>query len=576
VTGPTRPLALLVLAAVAAATAYVGTLGHGFVYDDHRFVGANPGIDAVAAAPWRAFDPSTASVDGAEPGMWRPVRTLSFALDRALFGRDPAGMHLANVLLHGVATALVFALGSALRIGDLGAAAGAAIFALHPVQAEAVSWVSARGDLLSAALLLAATTAHVRRAPAALVAGFAGLAFLAKESAVAAPLLFAAADLAAGGTALLRERRRSYLAAAAGIGALVVLRAAVLAGAGTTAGQGAGMGLGGPALLLAQPALFAWYAGRVLLPSPGTFDHQVEPGALLGVAGAALAVLLVSWERFRLPRSAAGPIRCGALWALAALAPVTILQVVFPLKILAADRFLYLALAGPALALGALAGARGPAVARGLLVAAPALLFATFPASARWASDESLWGDTLARDPGHARAFYGLAAAKEVSAPAEARRLYAAYLETVKGDAGAWFRLGMTEERLALAAESLPPEQRAANRRGHLVGAAVALDRAIRLWTAGEVEGRARGLVEARLALATVLAGLGRDGEAETEAEEAFLLWAGLPEPRRTPLEPRLGVLRRWAREKGRTALLGVLEGRPPAARQDGPGKEPR
>jgi hypothetical protein len=567
---------LLVLASAAATAAYLGTLGHGFAYDDHRFVEGNPGIAAVAAAPWRAFDPGTASVDGAEPGMWRPLRTLSFALDRALFGGGPAGMHLASVLLHGVATALVFALGRSLRMGDLGAAAGAAVFALHPVQAEAVSWISARGDLLAAVLLLAATTAHVRRAPAALVAVLTGLAFLAKESAVAAPLLFAAADMAAGGTARLRERGRSYAATAVGLGLLVVLRAAVLRGAGTTSGQGAGMGLGATALVVAQPALFAWYAGRAVLPSPGTFDLQVVPGALLGVAGLALAFVLVSWERLRLPRAAAGPIRCGALWAVAALAPVTLLQVLFPLKILAADRFLYLALAGPALALGAAAEAFGPAAARGLLVASPALLLATFPASARWASDVSLWGDTLARDPGHPRAFYGLAVAKEEAAPAEARRLYMAYVESVRGDPGAWFRLGMTEERLALAAEALPPGERAAVRRGHLVGAASALDNAIRLWFRGEVEGRARGLPEARLAQALVLAGLGRDAEAESEAREGFLLWAGLPEPRRAALEPRVALLARWARERGLAALQGVLEGRAPAAGSGSPGKGPR
>lgn len=556
--GSPRPLALLLLVSTAAAAAYLcATLGHGFVYDDHRFVEGNPGMDAVASAPWRAFDPRTASMDGAEPGMWRPLRTLSFVLDRAVLGPGPAGMLLSSALLHGVATALVFALGTALGLRDLGSAAGAAIFGLHPVQAEAVSWISARGDLLAAVLLLAATASHLRRARPVLVAGLVGLAFLAKEAALAAPLLLAVADLAAGGWARLRERRRSYVAAAAGLGALVAVRALVLASVDAPFGQGGGIGKGPLDTLAALPAAYAWYAGRVLLPSPGTFDVQLGASALLAMAGLAGAAVLASWERVRLPAAAAAPARCAALWALAALAPVTLLQVLFPLKILVADRFLYLALAGPALAAGAVAVSAGPRAVRGVLAASPLLLLATLPASARWASDEALWQDTLDRDPGHARAFYGLAHAREAAAPEEARRLYGAYTEAVPGDPGAWFRLGMTEYRLA--SESADPPSRT----GHSFEAVHALGEAVRIWLSGETEGRARGLTEARLSRAAVLATLGKDAPAEAEAVEGYRLWTAEAADRKEALRPRVESLRAWARgAKEREGTLAILEGR--------------
>ncbi len=556
--GPPRPLALLVLVSTAAAAAYIAaTLGHGFVYDDHRFVEGNPGMDAVASAPWRAFDPRTASLDGAEPGMWRPLRTLSFVLDRALLGPGPAGMHFSSALLHGLAAALVFATGMSLGLGDMASAAGAAIFGFHPVQAESVAWISSRGDLLAAVLLLAATTAHLRRARPVLVAALVGFAFLAKEAALAAPLLLAAADLAAGGWARLRERRRSYVAAAAGLAALVGIRALALASVEAPFGQGGGAGFGPLHALAALPSAFAWYAGRLLIPRPGTFDFQLEPSALLAMAGLAGAAVLASWERLRLPARAAAPLRCAALWALAVLAPVTLLQLLFPLKILVADRFLYLALAGPALAAGAVAASSGPRALRGLLVASPLLLVATLPASARWSSDESLWQDTLDRDPLHPRALYGLAFAREASSPEEAVGLYGAYTEAVPGDPGAWFRLGMTEFRLSSEAADAPA------RTGHSMLAVHALGEAVRIWLGGEREGRARGLTEARLARAAVLANLGKEEPAVAEAVEGYRLWLAEPADRQEALRPRVDALRAWARQgKDREGTLAVLEGR--------------
>ena len=159
----------LSLAAVVVATvlAHVRCLGLGFVYDDHRFVEKNPSI-ATLAEPWRFFaDPTTASAaQGVEPDVWQPLRTLHFAVDRALFRLDPAGFHLGNLVIHVLVAALVWRLllvllrgevargpwpagAAAERAAAVAAAAGALFFALHPVTVEAVAWVSSRGDLLA-------------------------------------------------------------------------------------------------------------------------------------------------------------------------------------------------------------------------------------------------------------------------------------------------------------------------------------------------------------------------------------------------------------------------------------------
>ncbi|MCK6479701.1 MAG: hypothetical protein L6R43_06005 [Planctomycetes bacterium] len=555
---PPRPLVLLCVVVAAALAAYLPCLSFDWAYDDGRFVAGNGHLDGMAAAPWRAFDPGTTTMDGAEPGMWRPLRTLSFALDRALFGTAPGPAHLASVLLHGVATGLVFALGMTVGMDDLAAAAGAAIFALHPAQAEAVAWVSARGDLLPAVLLLAAVLVHLRRrgGGGAWTAVLCGLAFLAKESAVVAPLLLFAADLAAGGRARLRERWRTWLPSAGVLAALVAVRAAVLSLSGVPADQGEGLGLGAAGTALEIPGMFGWYAWRFLLPSPGVFDLQALPAlvllplVLVGLLDAALALRRPE-ETGRRSRVRGGVL----LWALAALLPVTILQVLFPLKILVADRFLYLALAGPALAAGAAAGSLGPGAARAAFAGSALLLLATAPARDRWASDEALWGDTLARTPGNARALHGLAHALEAKDGVRSLSLYRAAVEAEPGNAPAWFRKGLLEERTALGAEDTP------TRTGMGLRAVESLHRAIRLWLEGEREGRERGLVEARLARAALLASLGEEAPAAVEAMAGYDLWTAAAPPERERLLPRVAALRRWARERGRTELLARLGG---------------
>ena len=91
-----RPRVLLaaLLVAGAAVLAHARGLDGGFVYDDHRFVVRNRAIESVED-PARFFtDPGTASAaQGVEPDVWRPLRTLAFAVDRALFGLAPFGWY---------------------------------------------------------------------------------------------------------------------------------------------------------------------------------------------------------------------------------------------------------------------------------------------------------------------------------------------------------------------------------------------------------------------------------------------------------------------------------------------------
>lgn len=77
----------------------------------------------------------------------RPLVTASYYLDFALFGQATTGYHVLNLLFHLGAVGLAFALFERLGLTLLGATVGAAVFAVHPVQTESVTYISGRRDV---------------------------------------------------------------------------------------------------------------------------------------------------------------------------------------------------------------------------------------------------------------------------------------------------------------------------------------------------------------------------------------------------------------------------------------------
>lgn len=80
---------------------------------------------------------------------WHPLTWLSHMVDVELYGMNPSGHHITNLILHMANTLLLFFIlwqmtGSPLRSGFV-----AGLFALHPLHVESVAWVSERKDVLS-------------------------------------------------------------------------------------------------------------------------------------------------------------------------------------------------------------------------------------------------------------------------------------------------------------------------------------------------------------------------------------------------------------------------------------------
>jgi tetratricopeptide (TPR) repeat protein len=147
-------LALAILAAFGQ-TAHFEFMG----YDDPASVSANPVVEqglSVNAVGW-AFT-------HAQLGNWIPLTTLSHMLDCQVFGLHAGGHHLVNVLWHAANAVLLFLVLRQMTGGLWRSAFVAALFAVHPLRAESVAWVSERKDVLSGFFFLLAIGAYVRYA----------------------------------------------------------------------------------------------------------------------------------------------------------------------------------------------------------------------------------------------------------------------------------------------------------------------------------------------------------------------------------------------------------------------------
>lgn len=167
---------------------YLPALRHDFVMDDATLVVGNPYIKS-----WR-YLPQMLSEDAwnvwERHNYWRPIFSISLALDYSLWGLNPLGFHLTNVLLHALNTVLLYSLSK--KLLNTGAVFASLLFALHPIQAHAVNVVSIRGDLLAACFTILALYAFVARKTVAFAVAVL-VALLSKETSMVLPvaLLFA-------------------------------------------------------------------------------------------------------------------------------------------------------------------------------------------------------------------------------------------------------------------------------------------------------------------------------------------------------------------------------------------------
>ena len=241
---------LLVALCVAC---YWGSLRGPWLLDDHVLIARNP---MVQRAEWwpRIWVSDYWESIGVQTGLYRPLPVATYALTYALAGANTLPYHATNLALHILATLLVFRVllrgarnpQGARNPRDALALGAAALFAVHPVHAEAVANVVGRSELLVAVGFLVALWAHRalaagehasrRRRAAWIAAELAGAAVMlfSKETGVALLLYFLVEDAGTGRLADRAVRRRlapAYLALTAVAAAYALLRSFAVTGA---------------------------------------------------------------------------------------------------------------------------------------------------------------------------------------------------------------------------------------------------------------------------------------------------------------------------------------------------------
>lgn len=135
---------------------YSRSLFCGFEGDDFLQIVHNPQVQSWEYLP-KLLGSNLWSQLNDRPGQfYRPIFSVWMLLLHTCGGLAPWFWHLSNILLHVVATWLVFRVCQRLTGNNAAAAAAAAIFAVHPIHVDAVSWVSASCELLFAIFALAA------------------------------------------------------------------------------------------------------------------------------------------------------------------------------------------------------------------------------------------------------------------------------------------------------------------------------------------------------------------------------------------------------------------------------------
>jgi hypothetical protein len=358
---------LLLLAAALAA--FGASLGSGFHFDDYAIFS-----DPVLTSPWGWL------------GVWgwrqtRPLTYFTFWLNYQTGGQDALGYHALNLLLHLGAVLLVY---ECLRriLPERAALVAAALFAVHPLQAEAVNYVWGRSIALATLLSLAALLCWLTDRPWTAVACFAA-ALLAKEECAAFPLVLAMLPA--------RPRGRRHIAVMLGLAAAAGARVAYAAAVTPGAQAGLGAGISPWKYLLAQGPVIVRYLRLLIVPYGFTVDADMRvPAVWVGVlawAGiAALAVFLWSYRR-----------HAGAMWMLAGLILLMPSSSVFPAADLSADRRMYLPMLGFAAAAGwLLTRVRTAWLAVVVVVALTGL---SVGRTEVWMTEERLWREAVRRAP---------------------------------------------------------------------------------------------------------------------------------------------------------------------------------
>ena len=388
-------------------------------WDDLVAVVQNPHLRAPGIASW-AF--TTTLLDHYQPATW-----LVWAAVSRVFGLEPWAFHALSLVCHALNATLVYVL--ALRLAQLNsglardatpaAAIAASIFAVHPVHAETVAWVSAFPYLLALTFLLLSVIVYLnycaaatRRTQAAwLLSSFACYLFslLSRETAFAFPAILLCVDVWLLGRRvapgrLLLEKAPYALMASGGL-ALEAHARTFASFAEVGFGVRAELALKAPYVYLGRALMPFWLSPVYPLPIASTVNWLRV--SALSTVSVLLCVALVAQRKHR------SGLACGVIAFLLLLSPAL---GVAPSGVQAsADRYLYVPFVPLAMLIGAACASaielRPRSVTAMVATATVLLALVTFRQASFWHDSVSIWSRAVQMDRQNDVATFNLAAA---------------------------------------------------------------------------------------------------------------------------------------------------------------------
>ena len=152
----------VILICLSVYTTYLNTLPNPFFFDDRHTITENKYIKHLETIPKLFMDKITSLP--ITKGMWRPLLMLSFAFNYGISGLSPHGYHLINILIHFLNAVLLYLLlETFLKELSFGRRLGLTlIFCLHPINTEAVTYISSRSVTMCAFFILSGFYCYVR------------------------------------------------------------------------------------------------------------------------------------------------------------------------------------------------------------------------------------------------------------------------------------------------------------------------------------------------------------------------------------------------------------------------------
>jgi Tfp pilus assembly protein PilF len=399
------------------ALAYMNALHAPFVYDDRIEVVGNATIRDLTE--WRAI---------AHYNVSRLLLIWTYAWNFHLWGLDPFGYHVVSLAIQGLAAGA--AIHMTYAVGRLGkhpapmtvALGVVAVWSVHPMAVEAVTYITGRSESLCALFCFAALGAWARSmdAPARVAVGFRCLgliaalaAFLTKEVAGALPLAALALEALLGPRDKVWFRRPRWAWYLPFVGLIAVAIWGRLTFAGVLLPKEVDRPLG--VQLATQAEVWLRYLGLWLMPVGQTLFHHVPDVVPLsargvGVIGAWLGCALVAirWAASR--PLVAWALLSGALFLLPSSSFVPLKESMAEHRAYALGLYLLMAFAW---SVGTARRARWTWLIAILL---PVLVSLTMARNQVWSSETALWGEATRQSPTVAEAWYGLGDAKRFEA----------------------------------------------------------------------------------------------------------------------------------------------------------------